>query len=122
MGDISKGKRVTKPAKKVTSQSDILARARPSFGGDVTLSPVTQRVTQEGDIKTGDSDIPGCRRSRHHHPESGEFSLQPQSWMHIAAMNLIHDHEAGKKVDAGKLAASYKLLGRAPARLPTEVL
>lgn len=34
------------------------------------------------------------------------------SWMHLAAMNLIADHAAGKQVDATKLELAKRLLGQ----------
>lgn len=44
------------------------------------------------------------------------------SWMHLAAMNLVHDHEAGIVGNASKLELAKRLLGMpyAPARICPE--
>jgi hypothetical protein len=72
-------------------------------------------VTQNRDVTVSerDSDI-RAERSRHHHEPAKQQAKEKTgtSWMHLAALNLIHDHEAGLKVDASKLNLARRLLGR----------
>jgi hypothetical protein len=45
------------------------------------------------------------------------------TWMHVAAMNTIADHEAGREVSAMRLEAARRLLGidgASCARVSTE--
>lgn len=81
------------------------------------------RVTQERDVTVveRDSDI-RAERSRHHHEAGKEQARAKTSWMHLAAMNLVHDHEAGIAVNTSKLELAKRLLGMpyAPARICPE--
>lgn len=98
-------KNVTEAENSVTEQRDTLARARPLFQGDVTLSPVTQR----SDNGARDSDTRPYGR-RHHHERRPSTAAKGTTWAHIAAANLIADHDAGKHVDPVKLEAARKLV------------
>jgi hypothetical protein len=97
--------KVTNQQTTVTKQGDTLARARPLFQGDVTLSPVTQR----SDNGARDSDTRPYGR-RHHHERRPATAAKGTTWAHIAAANLIEDHAAGKTVDPVKLEAARKLV------------
>jgi hypothetical protein len=98
--------KVTQQQNPVTKQGDT-SRARLSYGEDVTVSP----VTLQGDTRKGDSDRTPLRASRHHHPQPSHAKT-PMTWLHVAALNLIADHEAGIAVSPAKLAAARQLLGR----------
>ncbi len=117
---MSNTKSVTEAEKSVTEQRDTLARARPSFGGDVTLS----RCHVRRDVTSGerDSDMHPCRGARHHHETQRSYASKPMTALHIAALNTLQDYEAGIAVPAHRLEAACKLLGRttlAPARVST---
>lgn len=104
-------KSVTRKQESVTHKRDTLARARPSFGGDVTLS----RCNARRDVTSGerDSDMRPFRDARHHHEQQRSYAAKPMSVLHVAAMNLLADHEAGLVVTPAKIEAARKLLGRA---------
>ncbi len=101
---------VTNSEKSVTQERDTLARARPSFGGDVTLS----RCHVRRDVTSGerDSDMRPCRDARHRHETQRSHAKKPMTAMHVAAMNLLQDHEQGIPVNPIKLDAARKLLGK----------
>jgi hypothetical protein len=70
------------------------------------------RVTQDRDVTVveRDSDI-RPEGSRHRHETRKKAGQEKKSWMHLAAMNLVHDHDAGLPVQSEKLALARRLLG-----------
>ena len=106
---------MTTKTKSVTEHRDIPRARTPSFGGNVTLSRC--HVTRDVTVVMRDSDKASSPsgRPRHGH-EKRLMSDQPKtSWMHIAAMNLIADANAGIEVDPEKLAMAMRVLGRGAA-------
>ena len=55
-------------------------------------------------------------------PQPKEKPPSHNSWMHLAAMNLVADHAAGKPVGVTKLELARRLLGQpyAPERIAAE--
>ena len=98
---------VTEAENSVTEQRDTLARARLSFGKDVTVSHVTK--PRDVTLCSRDSDTRPYGR-RHHHERRPATAAKGTTWAHIAAANLIADHDAGKHVDPVKLEAARKLV------------
>lgn len=78
------------------------------------------RVTQKRDVTVSerDSDI-RLKGSRHGHEKQRSAGKEKTTWMHIAAMNLIRDHQAGVVVPVLKLELAKRLLGQpyAPGRI-----
>lgn len=106
---------VTNRHRSVTSRRDT-SRAQETLRVGVTVSRVTTK--RDVTVDKRDSDI-RAERSSHHHETGRKAGMEKTSWMHIAALNLVADHDAGKHVDTSKLELARRLLGQpyAPARI-----
>lgn len=74
-----------------------------------------ERAGQDIPSPKGGRDIPS---RRHLQCSASKKQAAPQgaaTWMHIAAMNLLQDHEQGVPVNPMKLDAARKLLGKEAA-------
>ena len=72
-------------------------------GGSATAATVGARDSDKPSSPSG--------RARHGHETRKGAGKEKTTWMHIGAMNLIRDHEAGIDVPASKLELAKRLLG-----------
>lgn len=106
------GQNVTQAANGVTC-SVTASRAQETLRVGVTMSRVTtQRDVTDRERDSDNSSSPSDR-SRHGHGVKQEQAQKPATWLHIAAMNLLADHEAGIHVEQAKLDTARRILGRA---------
>lgn len=100
---------VTNADHSVTQQRDTLARARPPTGGchDVTRDTSCR---DKRDVTGGERDMSACRP--HVTPAAPSIAKRPMTWLHIAALNLIADHDAGIAVDPVRLAAARSFIAK----------
>ena len=102
------------------------SRSRAPLRGDVPNVPGTYGAQQTGTLRgwDGTSRSASLTRDIPSHGTGKRARAKPggQNWMHLAAMNLIADADAGIEVDALRLQAARAIVAReldpkpAPAR------